>query len=382
MDTQGYSCANYTDVCEDGLPLREKAGFLATAFYGESALDACCICGGGCSDAVGWVDSDGFKCQEYAGWCVDGHALKPERDYRKFAVKNVSALEACCRCGGSRRKANWCEDLAGWTDAEGNGCGRYESLLSFDQKMCEAGKPIGAVNAITDLGAIGKDGVNRSALDACCVCGGGKPTEFKPSVKPAGCVDLSWADREGGSCGDYEPQVVAMRSGTRRPSCVNRAPSDSSSEAFLSYAVNNVSALDACCNCGGGKQADETDVACRDMPRWKDKRGGTCLNYTDVCQAGRKVAEEVDLAASADASGFSAEDACCVCGGGLDHQAGPAACTDDEAFADSEGFKCADYYDLCLDGRPLHPEVMYLNYKNDKFRSALDACCRCGGGSK
>ena len=91
---------------------------------------------------------------------------------------------------------------------------------------------------------------------------------------------------------------------------------------------------------------------------------------------------EVDLAASADASGFSAEDACCVCGGGLDHQARPAACTNDEAFADSEGFKCADYYDLCLDGRPLHPEAMYLNYKNDKFRSALDACCRCGGGSK
>ena len=60
-----------------------------------------------------------------------------------------------CSCGGEGEEPGECEDIAGWTDSEGDGCALYEA-----EEWCSIAE------AYAD-----EDGV--TALDACCYCGGG-----------------------------------------------------------------------------------------------------------------------------------------------------------------------------------------------------------------
>eukprot|EP01050_Picozoa_sp_SAG11_P016186 SAG11_NODE_2178_length_3714_cov_4.224343_2_plen_510_part_00 len=56
---------------------------------------------GFCTDFPEWVDIDGDSCYAYNS-CVDG-VPRAGQDYTQWAVGGVSALDACCRCGGGGR---------------------------------------------------------------------------------------------------------------------------------------------------------------------------------------------------------------------------------------------------------------------------------------
>jgi len=95
VDSKGYSCSTYTDC----------SNVNAWAVNGMSALNACCLCGGGvrklsnrtelgCKDLHGWVDSQNYTCSDYGG-C---------QNVEKWGVDRVSAREACCLCGGGTKQ--------------------------------------------------------------------------------------------------------------------------------------------------------------------------------------------------------------------------------------------------------------------------------------
>ena len=55
----------------------------------------------GCANTAGWIDEYGDGCAYYdRSWCVDGAPLKSSDKYTQYAVGGVSALDACCTCGG------------------------------------------------------------------------------------------------------------------------------------------------------------------------------------------------------------------------------------------------------------------------------------------
>ena len=62
--------------------------------------------GAGCTDIVGWADSGGDTCIDYAS-CFDGGWVAKEKKmpkfYDRFATNGISARTACCHCGGGQR---------------------------------------------------------------------------------------------------------------------------------------------------------------------------------------------------------------------------------------------------------------------------------------
>lgn len=67
----------------------------------------------------------------------------------------------------------------------------------------------------------------------------------------------------------------------------------------------------ACCACGGGTTAGEDDNGdvCSDKPGWNDIVGDTCLWYANDNNCAQ-------WGLVTDLNGVSANEACCVCGGG------------------------------------------------------------------
>ena len=100
----------------------------------------------------------------------------------------------------------------------------------------------------------GKHGV--SALEACCACGGGSaprpPAPPPPPPPPSGCEDhpKDWRSSEGDSCCVYQWDSYCTPSGGEGPSWDHKAWGPISDYAD----ENGVSALDACCACGGGRR--------------------------------------------------------------------------------------------------------------------------------
>jgi len=92
-DSRSFPCWVY-----DQGPFRCNTATTYTNSDGVDATDACCVCGGGmnvgsCADDSGWFDVVGRDCSAYGGlWC----------NFAEYYANSdgVTALEACCVCGG------------------------------------------------------------------------------------------------------------------------------------------------------------------------------------------------------------------------------------------------------------------------------------------
>lgn len=103
-----------------------------------------------------------------------------------------------------------------------------------------------------------------------------------------GCVDdpPNWKDKTGSNCNAY-----------RRNSDWCASADD--------YKSNGISALKACCTCGGGTNDNQSD-SCQDNRSWRDKGGMGCDSYVKFphwCNHAWKYAR----------NGRDANDECCVC---------------------------------------------------------------------
>lgn len=131
--------------------------------------------------------------------------------------------------------AQQCEDVAGWTDASGTGCGWYDGMADDDYY---AGQSVCAT-----FGSCCPDANGLTAVKACCVCGGGS------TFSAATCTsDYSWRDADGVGCAWYEEPVGTDDywyddSSTRCWIYGNDAPG-----------TGGLVANEACCECGGGER--------------------------------------------------------------------------------------------------------------------------------
>eukprot|EP00038_Savillea_parva_P002684 m.116461 g.116461 ORF g.116461 m.116461 type:complete len:1324 (+) comp10922_c1_seq1:228-4199(+) len=169
----------------------------------------------------------------------------------------------------------------------------------------------------------------------------GSPTQ-QPTPAPVACADspINWEDSFGASCGDYVGFDWCNASGTGPQWQPYWGP-------IIVYSVNGISALDACCGCGGGEfltttasptQAP-TDTSspttsptaaptapgpqCDNSPSfWKDSFGASCGQYlgSQWCNPDGSTGPgwAVWWGAITDyaVGNYSALDACCACGGG------------------------------------------------------------------
>ena len=77
----------YSQRCKDNKPIdSENVTSFEVDSQGKSALDACCLCGGGtlaaCDDTPGWKDKNGDACEAYSGTkCRDGFMQLAEQTY-------------------------------------------------------------------------------------------------------------------------------------------------------------------------------------------------------------------------------------------------------------------------------------------------------------
>jgi len=124
-DSDGDDCFayQYNDFCTlsggAGSSWDDDWGtFQSFTMSGHDASDACCACGGGshtfqgyndktCADTAGWKDTDGDGCSSYSQLFYCTRDGKPGVGWHEewgtlsgFHVNGVSALEACCACGG------------------------------------------------------------------------------------------------------------------------------------------------------------------------------------------------------------------------------------------------------------------------------------------
>lgn len=135
-DTEGDTCDDYNDekYCNDfggyGPGWQIKWGTFHNFMKQQrTAATACCTCGGGqqvwqptlalsCDDVADWRDKDGDDCAGYKtlGWCDEngqGAGWHPEwgslEDF--VGTGGLSAVEACCHCGGGSRSRSIAQHL-------------------------------------------------------------------------------------------------------------------------------------------------------------------------------------------------------------------------------------------------------------------------------
>lgn len=156
-----------------------------------TANKACCVCGGGipslCNDVDGWTDSLGRDCDWYTengdddGLGDDGTRCRDNEEFH--ANDGYTASTACCACGGG--VVGTCNDYEDWKTSEGYGCKWY----GLDTIRNNGGQDDLYDDATTRCWAFGNDwglynGENVTAMEACCVCGGGIASVDYPSFMP------------------------------------------------------------------------------------------------------------------------------------------------------------------------------------------------------
>lgn len=191
MDTDGDECSWYEENADrcDVAHLHE---------IGHSASQSCVTCGGGVyryngkrNYPVGWIDADGYDCEDYAEDAPRSCVFNVVPD-----TNGMTAVDACVVCGGGVIFVDYPE---GWTDSHGDSCDWFADNINWcdiedaDQvcAVCGGGRPVWDVRGFLDGNGrpcdwyalspltscelfgdqLNADGV--SAREACIVCGGG-----------------------------------------------------------------------------------------------------------------------------------------------------------------------------------------------------------------
>eukprot|EP00039_Didymoeca_costata_P026718 m.16495 g.16495 ORF g.16495 m.16495 type:complete len:917 (-) comp5714_c0_seq1:599-3349(-) len=144
-----------------------------------------------CLDApLGWHDSDDDNCATYETyqWCTPegGYGRywgSPDQTFEQFSFDGVSAVQACCACGGGSayvaptpaEGAKCRDEPSNWFDSDGYNCEQYVSL-GWCAKDGSFGRNWG--DASVAFSVFASSGVHAGM--ACCGCGGG---EFSVPVK-------------------------------------------------------------------------------------------------------------------------------------------------------------------------------------------------------
>jgi hypothetical protein len=150
------------------------------------------------------------------------------------------------------------------------------------------------------------------------------------------------------------------------------------------YENDGYTATEACCVCGGGTSDGSTPTSpppgegqCEDVQGWYDSDGPeydcTWYEENDACE----------FASEYENDGYTATEACCVCGGGTSDGSTPTPpppgegqCEDVHGWYDSEGpeYDCTWYEEneFC---------EFASEFENDGY-AATEACCVCGGGNR
>lgn len=159
-----------------------------------TANEACCGCGGGfpeynlCNDFLTyfkepWEDVDGRNCTFYeeTNSCYD-EGFTREND-------GMTAEDACCACGGG--VTGQCANVPGFATYDGFDCGWFmqtadDDGIYFDDPYYgydDEDTRCGYWDLFNETWGL-LDGEEVSALDACCVCGGGIRGLDYPSYMP------------------------------------------------------------------------------------------------------------------------------------------------------------------------------------------------------
>mmetsp|Transcript_15805 Transcript_15805/g.45048 ORF Transcript_15805/g.45048 Transcript_15805/m.45048 type:complete len:751 (-) Transcript_15805:83-2335(-) len=346
---------------------------------------------GACTDEpLNWRDSEGDSCAKYAAlkWCTpDGGygSHWDEDDFGDFSafagVGGLTAAEACCSCGGGSDVAKHCADDKSWQDKDGDSCDVYAEFA-----WCNSTGQPGVGWHAEKWGTIASfaDKNGKSALQACCACGGGSRV-----VAPHNESDLQRYTFSGCACKkvwDGCSTSCCTADGDPMPWC--EVMDEDCEDSDWGY-------------CRDEDWTPPREGACANSPAgWHDKAYYNCLDYDelDFCTTNGALGEgwvKEDWGTLKDwapiegiGKGLSAADVCCVCGGG-EKQAAPSyysGCADVDVWEDEDGDTCEDYAfsQYCTtDGKPgkgWNEEWGGLAAFASNGRSAIQACCVCGGG--
>jgi len=247
-----------------------------------------------------WCTSSPFKGQllVLAGLVAGlAAAEEPRSENRTERVGGTAAQgQKEERIAVARTTYNGCACLRSWTDSKTN--------FSCSDHCCNPDGAEADWCYVKDPGCeSSKIGYCRPADDAGRVC----------------ASDLVWRDSEGRGCLDYRHSELCTRQGGFGAGWgVGRG-------RFADYRNEEMTALDACCACGGGTYLEAEAMAgtCNDTAGWTDKGGHGCSKYQSNrwCRKSGEAglgwhAEAWGPLSSARSLDASVLEACCACGGG------------------------------------------------------------------
>lgn len=356
-DSDGDGCEEYSDNawCTSwGLPgvgWHDEWGSLGSfSTGGNTALTACCVCGGG-KDASGNMrtaptvptasPTDPFHLQTppretwngcactYA-WDADdncaGRCCNPDRD--PFGDWCYVADMMCedsdwgyCKPEGADEITPYeytvggCTDSPGWKDSDGDDCTQYR-LNNWCNN--DGGYNAGWNEEWGTFASFAGGPLQESAPQACCACGRGSETPLgslgNTAASVAGRVTLnqcrclkSWAE-EG-----LDPPCETY--------CCNPDADPSGDWCFVEDPECEESDWGYCLEVSFGPGEVGAAGVCTDVPEWKDSDGDDCDTYKSMtwCEDGGVGSgwhEEWGAFTTFGLEGKSASDACCACGGG------------------------------------------------------------------
>lgn len=316
-----------------------------------SAFTACCSCGGGNHDDTA---SLGYQFNRHTwndclckrNWNEDGLGTCSDSccnpDYDPYGEWCIVQDESCedsswgyCRPSGTNvipQAVSGCVDVAGWTDADGDGCVGYAQ-----NSWCTAsgGYDLGWHDEWGSFADMMHDG--KSPLDACCACGAGTKADDGSSSSQVyvsadtgffwrttwnGCkCKMSWTDEFFGSCSSA---CCNLDSDPLGDWCmVDDVECEDADWGYCKPALLNptVSSVAGCSDKSDFKDADSDSCQEYQVNAWCTASGGQGVGWH----------EEWGGFDNFDVGGDTALTACCTCGGGTwDGGAPPAPVADVE----------------------------------------------------
>ncbi|CAJ1407924.1 unnamed protein product [Effrenium voratum] len=285
-----------------------------------------------CSDVIGWADSEGYTCAEYANqsWCTSDGNKGPGWDSGWFDIEDLwndgySAQAACCSCGGGQ-----VEHVSGmWEVMRGpctvqDGCllsPNYPADYSVNQSCTFI------VNSTIAKPIMVLDWDVEYWNDYVSING----KLFSGNLRPDGEVpngSIHWVsdDNITGRGWKLCPNLTRAAEVSNISSWSSAAASSSLEPNLTSFSTSSSSITTSSIFDAGSTtpqpQWTTTTAHCRDVVDWTDSTAFTCSDYANnqwCSPAGQGQTSWDNAWGSLDDywnNGYTAESACCACGGG------------------------------------------------------------------